>query len=94
MRAGAIPELMDESVGMLAEPHDNAEVAAANLATAISTVYQRDLDVLGAAARRHVVSNYSWSRALQSLMMRYQSALAARAPAIASGLAQAETTTH
>lgn len=92
MRAGAIPELVDETAGVLAEPHHDSDVAAANLATAIADFYQRDLDVLGAAARRHVVSNYSWSRALQSLMLRYQSALAARVPARATALARAETT--
>jgi alpha-1,6-mannosyltransferase len=94
MRAGAIPELIDERVGVLAEPHEDPDVAAANLAGAIAGIYQRDLDVLGAAARRHVVSNYSWSRALQSLMLRYQSALASRVPERAATLARAETTTH
>ena len=94
MRAGAVPELVDESAGLLAEPHEDPDVAAANLATAIADVYLRDLDVLGAAARRHVVSNYSWSRALQSMMVRYQSALAARVPAITAELARAESTTH
>jgi alpha-1,6-mannosyltransferase len=92
MRAGAIPELVDERAGVLAEPHDDPEIAAANLAGAIAGVYERDLDVLGAAARRHVVFNYSWSRALQSLMLRYQSALASRAPERESSLARAETT--
>jgi alpha-1,6-mannosyltransferase len=92
MRAGAIPELVDESAGMLAEPHEDPNVAAANLAQAVADIYRRDLDMLGAAARRHVVSNYSWSRALQSLMLRYQSALASRVPARASALARAETT--
>jgi alpha-1,6-mannosyltransferase len=92
MRAGAIPELFDESAGALAEPHEDPNAAAANLAGAIASVYQRDLDALGAAARHHVVSNYSWSRALQSLMLRYQSALASRVPSRASALARAETT--
>ena len=58
----------------------------------LSGLYERDLDALGAAARRHVVSNYSWSRALQSLMARYQSALASRIPAGLPGLARAGTT--
>ena len=92
MRAGALPELIDEKVGVLAEPHDDPAVAAANLAGAISAMYQRDLEVLGAAARRHVVANYSWSRALQSLMARYQAAVAARrAPAIEPEMGRAET---
>lgn len=92
MRAGAVPEIVDGSAGVLVEPHADPVVAAENLAGAISGLYQRDLDGLGAAARRHVVSNYSWSRALQSLMARYQFALGARAPAPASGLTRAETT--
>jgi alpha-1,6-mannosyltransferase len=94
MRAGAIPEFLDESAGVLAEPHADSDVAAAHLADAIASLYDRDLEVLGTAARRHVVSNYSWSRALQSLMQRYQFALGARIPAHAPGLARAETTTH
>jgi alpha-1,6-mannosyltransferase len=91
MRAGAIPELVDESAGLLAEPHGDPEVAAANLASAIADIYLRDLDALGMAARQHVVANYSWSRALQSLMTRYQSAIA-RVPRHASDLARVETT--
>ena len=94
MRAGAIPEFVDEKAGVLAEPHENADAAARHLAGAIAGLYERDLDALGAAARRHVVSNYSWSRALQSLMARYQSALASGIPAGVRGLARAETSTQ
>jgi alpha-1,6-mannosyltransferase len=78
MRAGAIPELVDDSVGLLAEPHEDPEIAAATLAGAIDALYERDLDALGAAARRHVENNYSWTRALQGLMARYQAAVSAR----------------
>ena len=92
MRAGAIPELVDDHAGVLAEPNTDADASARHLAGAIAGLYERELDVLGAAARRHVVSNYSWSRALQSLMGRYQSALAARIPAGLPGLARVETT--
>ena len=95
MRAGALPELIDASAGNLAEPHADPAVSAANLADAIVRVYERDLDVLGAAARRHVLANYSWSRALQSLMSRYQVAVSARRlPALANGMGRAETTTQ
>jgi alpha-1,6-mannosyltransferase len=94
MRAGAIPELVDEKAGLLAEPHVDPDAAARHLAGAIAGLYDRDLDALGAAARRHVVSNYSWSRALQSLMSRYQSALAARIPDGVAGLDGAETSTQ
>ena len=70
-----------EPAGILAEPHEDPAVAAANLADAIADVYERDLEALGAAARRHVVANYSWSRALQALMARYQLAVSATPPA-------------
>jgi alpha-1,6-mannosyltransferase len=95
MRAGALPELIDAGAGDLAEPHADLGVSAANLADAIVQVYERDLAVLGAAARRHVLANYSWSRALQSLMSRYQVAVSARRlPALANGMGRAETTTQ
>jgi alpha-1,6-mannosyltransferase len=78
MRAGALPELVEDGVGVLAEPHEDTGLAAANLAGAIDALYQRDLEPVGAAARRHVEANYSWTRALQALMGRYQAAVAAR----------------
>jgi alpha-1,6-mannosyltransferase len=93
MRAGALPELIDPGAGNLAEPHEDPSIAAANLADAIADVYLRDLEVLGAAARRHVLANYSWSRALQGLMARYQAAVSARRlPALSAALGRAETT--
>jgi alpha-1,6-mannosyltransferase len=78
MRAGALPELIDEQVGVLAQPDEDPELAAAAFAGAVGRLYDRDLDALGAAARRHVEANYSWTRALQGLMTRYQSAVSAR----------------
>ena len=92
MRAGALPELVAEQAGVLAEPHAEPAVAAKNLAGAIASLYDQDLDELGAAARRHVESNYSWTRALQGLMTRYQSAVNARQrSALAPALNGAET---
>ncbi|HET7812689.1 MAG TPA: glycosyltransferase [Steroidobacteraceae bacterium] len=91
MRAGAVPELLDEQAGVLAEPHLDAARAAGNLAAAIAALYERDLRELGAAARRHVVGNFSWTRALQGLMARYQEAVSARLlPADAVALTPAE----
>jgi alpha-1,6-mannosyltransferase len=93
MRAGAIPELIDQRVGVLAEPHRDGARFASNLADAISGLYQGDLDLLGAAARRHVVQNFGWTRALQTLMARYQAAVSVRhLPAAAQALARAEPT--
>jgi alpha-1,6-mannosyltransferase len=92
MRASALPELVTGHTGVLAEPHPDAAVAAANIAGAITSLYERDLDTLGAAARQHVESNYSWTRALQGLMTRYQSAVSARRRvALAPALNGAET---
>jgi alpha-1,6-mannosyltransferase len=93
MRAGAVPELLDGRVGQLAEPHEDAARTAGNLAGAIAALYDRDLHALGAAARAHVVRNYSWTRALQGLMARYQAAVSARhLPAMADGLSRVEPT--
>ncbi len=78
MRAGAVPELLTEATGVMAEPHGDPARVAANLAAAIDSLYERDLDALGRAARAHVVGSYSWTRALQGLMARYQAAVGVR----------------
>lgn len=90
MRAGAVPELLDETAGVMAEPHDDPSRAAANLAQAIAALYERDLDALGRAARAHVVGNYSWNRSLQALMARYQAAVSTRALPAVDALSRAE----
>jgi alpha-1,6-mannosyltransferase len=95
MRAGAVPELFDERAGVLAEPHGNVATAAVNFSAAIAALYERDLDALGHAARKHVVSNYSWTRAFQGLMARYQAAVSAHElPAVAQAITRAESPTH
>jgi alpha-1,6-mannosyltransferase len=71
-RAGAFPELIDESVGLLAEPQD-----AASMAEAIAALYERDLEALGHAARARVLGEFTWQRAFQTQMATYAS-LAAR----------------
>ncbi len=94
MRAGALPELVADT-GLLAEPHDDAAVAAANLAQAVAALYEHDLEALGAVARAHVVANYGWTRALQGLMARYQAAVGVRRlPTLGDALARVETSTH
>jgi alpha-1,6-mannosyltransferase len=92
MRAGAIPELLDESAGVMADPGADDAQAASNLAAAIVSLYERDLDALGRAARAHVVGNYSWTRALQGLMARYQAAVGARSLPEVAALPRAGTT--
>jgi alpha-1,6-mannosyltransferase len=91
MRAGAVPELVPETVGTLATPHDDVAVAGRNFAEAVSALYERDPEALGRAARAHVEANYSWSRTLQPLMARYQMATgASRLPALGEVLARAD----
>jgi alpha-1,6-mannosyltransferase len=93
LRAGALPEIVESNAGVLADPHANPEATAANLAAAIHSLFERDLDAVGAAARRHVESNYSWSRALQGLMSRYQAAVGARRPLPVGGVVRPSPTT-
>jgi len=73
VRAGAIPELVDEGVGALAEP-----LSAPSLAEAITALYERDLDSVGAAARGRVLRQFTWSRAFQIQTAAYASLVAAR----------------
>jgi alpha-1,6-mannosyltransferase len=89
MRAGAMPEIVAPRTGVLAEPGEDPDVAAGNLADAVAQLYETDLDAAGAAARAHVLANFSWNRALQTLMSRYQAAAGLRhLPATAAGLAR------
>jgi alpha-1,6-mannosyltransferase len=65
-RAGAIPEFVDDSVGMLAEPGSGARMAEA-----IAGLYERDLEELGAKARARVLRQFTWNRAFQRQMAAY-----------------------
>jgi alpha-1,6-mannosyltransferase len=75
-RAGAFTEFVDDTVGALAEPH-----SAAGMAEAISSLYERDLEAVGAAARARVLRHFTWSRAFHTQLAAYASLLGAqRAP--------------
>jgi len=74
MRAGALPEIVAPQTGLLAEPHADPATTARSLAEAVARLYERDVDAAGAAARAHVLANFSWNRTLQMLMARYQAA--------------------
>jgi alpha-1,6-mannosyltransferase len=67
-RAGAFPEFVDDSVGMLAEPNSDA-----SLAEAIAALYERDLEAVGAAARARVLRHFTWSRAFHAQLSVYAS---------------------
>ena len=76
-RAGAFPEFVDESVGMLAEPNSGA-----SMAEAIAALYERDLEAVGAAARAHVLKSFTWDRAFQAQTAAYASLIGARRVAV------------
>ena len=66
VRAGAVPELVDERVGELAEPESGA-----SMAQAIRRLYERDPDALGAAARERALRRFTWSQVLQLQLASY-----------------------
>ncbi len=72
-RAGAFPELIDESVGVLAAPN-----SASGMAEAIAALYERDRDALGTAARARVLRQFTWQRAFHGQFAAYASLLGAR----------------
>jgi alpha-1,6-mannosyltransferase len=72
-RAGAFPEFVDESVGMLAEPND-----ARSTADAIAALYDRDIDQVGAAARARVLQRFTWNHAFHIQANAYVSLLGSR----------------
>jgi alpha-1,6-mannosyltransferase len=69
-RAGAIPEFVDDSVGMLAEPGSGSRMAEA-----IAGLYERDIEELGANARARVLRKFTWNRAFQRQMAAYTALL-------------------
>jgi alpha-1,6-mannosyltransferase len=86
VRAGAIPEHVDEAVGMLAPPRD-----VAGMAEAIRALYQRDLAALGRAARARALQCYTWTRALQLLLAHYAS-VCGQVPALGAAAAPLQLT--
>jgi alpha-1,6-mannosyltransferase len=77
-RAGAIPEFVDEAVGMLAEPGSGARMAEA-----IAALYERDIETLGANARARVLRKFTWNRAFQGQMAAYNALLGRGSVAVA-----------
>jgi alpha-1,6-mannosyltransferase len=69
-RAGAFPELVDEKVGVLAEPGSGARMAEA-----IAALYERDIEAMGADAHARVLRRFTWNRAFQGQMATYAALL-------------------
>jgi alpha-1,6-mannosyltransferase len=72
-RAGAFPEFIDETVGVLAEPN-----CGAGMAEAIASLYERNLEAVGAAARARVLRHFTWGRAFHSQLAAYASLVGAQ----------------
>jgi alpha-1,6-mannosyltransferase len=66
VRAAAVAELVDDSVGITASRADGALMARA-----VSDLYDRDIDALGRAARARVEAHHSWDRALHHQLAAY-----------------------
>jgi alpha-1,6-mannosyltransferase len=77
-RAGAFPEFVDESVGVLAAPN-----CGASMAEAVAALYQRDLEAVGAAARARVLRQFTWNRAFHAQIATYASLVGAHRVAVA-----------
>lgn len=71
-RGGALPELIDDGVGVLAEP------SAGGMAEAIEFLYRCDRHALGAAARAQVLRRFTWDRVFQSQLAAYAALAGAR----------------
>lgn len=65
-RASATPEIVDERVGVLARPSDGE-----SMARAISDLYDRDIEAVGAAARARVLKQFTWTQAFASELNAY-----------------------
>ncbi|MHB9020524.1 MAG: glycosyltransferase [Halothiobacillus sp.] len=62
VNGGAVPELVDDSVGALAIPNNPASFAAA-----VDSVFTRNPAALGAAARARMVAQFAWSARFEHL---------------------------
>lgn len=71
--AGAVPEMVSPSWGMLARssaPH--------HLAEAIKALFEGDVRAMGAAARQAVEARWTWDHAFGSLLTTYRALVASR----------------
>jgi alpha-1,6-mannosyltransferase len=85
VRAGAVTELVDPTVGFIAEPDD-----AASLADAVRRLYLSDRDALGARARRRVQRDYLWEHTLPRQLQRCAELVRAQAVGAAAKLTPRE----
>jgi len=66
VRSGAVAEIVDASVGRIAESGD-----VGSLADAVCALYEGGIEQLGKQARERVERRYSWERTLTQQLARY-----------------------
>ncbi len=79
-RAGAIPEIVDERVGVLAQPGSGE-----SMAEAIIALYERDIDSVGAAARALVLRQFTWAQAFGAQTYAYASLVSGQRMRVPAG---------
>jgi len=62
VNAGGVKETVDNSVGQLARSADPRHYAEA-----VATLFERDIEALGAAARQRTVDRFAWNRVFEDL---------------------------
>ena len=66
VNAGGVAETVTAEVGQLAASADPAQYAEA-----VETLFERDIEAVGQAARIHTVEQFAWSRVFEDLCMVY-----------------------
>jgi alpha-1,6-mannosyltransferase len=79
VNAGAFPEFVDDSVGILSQPNSSS-----SMADAIAALYDRDLGQMGAAARARVLQRFTWNHSFHAQTMAYASLVGAHRPILAT----------
>lgn len=66
VNAGGVAETVTDQVGQLARSADPDDYAQA-----ITALFERDIEAIGAAARVHTVEKFAWNRVFEDLCMTY-----------------------
>jgi len=74
-RAGALKENVNESFGMLSDPHDPV-----SMAHSVHALFERDTLALGKRARQEVEQRFDWSAVVTGVLGHYEQALGITLP--------------
>lgn len=78
--AGAFTEIVPSDCGLLCEPNDPTDMAAA-----VRELFTADTERMGMAAREYVERSYAWDTVVEGLLNHYSAVLDTRLPAFAHG---------